>query len=162
MIKKANFSRCKQYRYLAEREWDTTKPTVLFIMLNPSTLDHKQDNPTIKRCLGFAQDLGFGNLLIANLFAYKATKPEELMLAHDPLGSRNMEYLRKARNQSDTIITAWGVPQAIKKLAPKKQFELINSWESYSLGYCKDGNPRHPLYLKKGSKLILNKEEFQI
>ena len=127
-------------------------------MLNPSKADHKQDDPTIRRCMGFAQSLGFDRLIIANLFAYKATKPENLVQAIAPTGNRNMEYLKKAYKSSDLVITAWGNPSIIKKLNPYKQLRLINQWKTYSLGYCKDGHPRHPLYLRRDSKLILNKE----
>lgn len=162
MIREANFSSCRHYRYLLEREWDENKPTVLFIMLNPSRADHKQDDPTIRRCIGFAKALGFGRLFIANLFAFKATKPSDLIKADEPSGPRNLEYLRKARKESQTIITAWGVPSAIQKLAPEKQFKLINKWETYSLGYCKDGNPRHPLFLRKDAAMIKNEKKFLI
>ena len=42
------------YRYMLERTWDCRKERVLFVMLNPSTADEKEDDPTITRCLGFA------------------------------------------------------------------------------------------------------------
>ena len=134
----------------------------MFIMLNPSTADHQKDDPTIRRCMGFAQSHGFGKLIIANLFAFKATKPENLMKATDPTGPRNMEYLRKAYKKSDLVITAWGVPSAINKLQPSKQLKQINKWETYSLGYCKDGQPRHPLYLRKNAQAQKNVLAFSI
>jgi len=160
--RKANFSRDRQYRYLLERVWDDNGKTVLFIMLNPSTADHKQDDPTIRRCMGFAQSLGFKRLIIANLFAYKATKPEDLVQAKDPVGKRNMEYLRKAYKRSDLVITAWGNPSVIKKLKPNKQLRLINKWQTHALGHCKDGHPRHPLYLRKDADLLLNEQVFEV
>jgi len=157
MIRRATFSRCKKYRYLLEREWDKHKPHVLFIMLNPSVADHKQDDPTIRRCIGFAKDLGFGSLSIANLFAYRTTYPLELTKVEDPIGKRNAEYLRKAQRKTDTVITAWGVAHVVRKLNPDKILKTINNWDSYSLGHCKDGTPRHPLYLRKDAQLISNK-----
>ena len=143
---------------MLERTWDETKPKVLFIMLNPSTADHKQDDPTIRRCIGFAKELGFGSLIIANLFAYRATYPSDLVKAEDPIGRRNLEFLRKAQRHSDRVITAWGLSQVVKKLNPEKILSTIYQWESYSLGYCQDGTPRHPLYLKKDTDLIKNKQ----
>lgn len=160
MIRKATFSRCKTYRYLLEREWDSSKPKVLFVMLNPSTADHKQDDPTIRRCIGFAKDLGFGSLIIGNLFAYRATLPSDLAKAVEPVGPRNLKFLRKACRDADTTITAWGVAHVVKKLNPEKVLKSIDRLETYSLGYCKDGTPRHPLYLKKDSQLISNKHKF--
>ena len=131
-------------------------------MLNPSKADHKEDDPTIRRCIGFAKDLGFGSLYIANLFAYKATLPSDLAKAEEPNGKRNLEFLRKAERKSDLVITAWGVSGVVKKLQPTKALKLINSWETYSLGHCKDGTPRHPLYLRKESKLTKNETRFTI
>lgn len=160
LIRKATFSRCKSYRYLLERSWDESKPKVLFIMLNPSTADHKQDDPTIRRCMGFAESLGFGSLIIGNLFAFRATYPRDLAKAKAPSGPRNLYYLRKAKKDCDIVITAWGVSHMVKKLNPTKTLKLIDSWESYSLGHCKDGTPRHPLYLRKDSQLVKNTESF--
>lgn len=125
-------------------------------MLNPSTADHLQDDPTIRRCIGFAQELGYGSLIIGNLFAYRATYPRDLLKAEDPSGKRNLEFLRKAHRQCDQVITAWGVPQVINKLNPEKTLKTLKKWETYSLGHCKNGTPRHPLYLRKGSQLIMN------
>ena len=89
-------------------------------MLNPSTADHLQDDPTIRRCIGFAQELGYGSLIIGNLFAYRATYPRDLLKAEDPSGKRNLEFLRKAHRQCDQVITAWGVSQVVNKLNPEK------------------------------------------
>ena len=162
MIRRANFSKDRKYRYQLERIWDEHGKTVLFIMLNPSTADHKQDDPTIRRCMGFAQSLGYGRLIIVNLFAFKATKPEDLVKATDPIGARNMEYIRRAYQNSDLVLTAWGVPSVIKKLQPKIQIRHINEWKTHSLGYCKEGHPRHPLYLRKEAQPILNAQPFLI
>lgn len=129
-------------------------------MLNPSTADHRQDDPTIRRCIGFAKELGFGSLYICNLFAYKATKPSDLAIAENPDGDRNLEFLRKAQGESDMVITAWGVAQVVKKLQPRKALKTIDQWDTYSLGFCKDGTPRHPLYLRKGTKPEKNREAF--
>ena len=156
MIKTATFSKCKTYRYLLEREWDSSKPKVLFIMLNPSMEDHNQENATIRRCIGFAKELGFGSLIIGNLFAYRATSPSDLAKADQPTGDKNLAYLRKAKSASDKVITAWGVSQIVKKLRPEKVLKTIDKWETYSFGHCKDGTPKHPLYLRKGTKLQKN------
>ncbi len=47
----AQLSDCGAYRYRLWREWDTSCPTLAFLMLNPSTADHRVDDPTITRCL---------------------------------------------------------------------------------------------------------------
>lgn len=47
----------------------------MFIMLTPSTADADTDDPTIRRCIGFAKSSGFGGLYVGNLFAYRSTQP---------------------------------------------------------------------------------------
>ena len=55
MFQDAKISSDGKYRYSLVREWDKEKPKVLFIGLNPSTADEKTDDPTIRRCIGFAK-----------------------------------------------------------------------------------------------------------
>ncbi|MGA1055939.1 MAG: DUF1643 domain-containing protein, partial [Pseudohongiellaceae bacterium] len=62
-MRKARFSRCREYRYTLERSWNSGKGTVLFIGLNPSTADHLRDDPRIRRCVRFARDGGFQILI---------------------------------------------------------------------------------------------------
>jgi len=52
----AVLSRDGLYRYALRRVWDPARPAVLFIGLNPSTADHRIDDPTIRRCVRFARD----------------------------------------------------------------------------------------------------------
>lgn len=58
MKKDAVLSEDRKYRYLLSRNWDDTKPTVLFIGLNPSTADEKEDDPTINKCISYAKSWG--------------------------------------------------------------------------------------------------------
>ena len=50
-----------EYRYWLERSWDRSPVTgwpldmLTFVMLNPSTADGRVDDPTIRRCIGFAR-----------------------------------------------------------------------------------------------------------
>ena len=72
----ACFDSTGAYRYRLWREWDVSKPSVTFVMLNPSTAGAKDDDPTIRRCLSFARSWGFGRLEVVNLCAYRATSPK--------------------------------------------------------------------------------------
>ena len=93
--KDAVLSECKKYRYMLRRVWDRTKPACLFIGLNPSTADATVDDPTIRRCVGFADSWGYGELVVGNLYAFRATKPKDMFNQDDPVGPFNDLWLKK-------------------------------------------------------------------
>lgn len=147
MIMGAIIDESGQYRYLLLRTWDATLPKVLFVMLNPSTADHEEDDPTIRRCIGFAKKWGFGTLEVVNLFAFRATDPDELKRCTDPIGPDNDMYIRRAALQADRIVLAWGTKGRLFG-RDKKVRELLSSFESvYYLDLSKKGHPRHPLFI---------------
>jgi hypothetical protein len=55
-------SDCDIYRYWLRREWDRTRPTLAFLMLNPSRADHLADNPAIARCMARAGTIQPGQI----------------------------------------------------------------------------------------------------
>jgi hypothetical protein len=135
------------YRYLLRREWDINHPQITFIMLNPSIADNKKDDPTIRKCIKFAKLWGYGSLEVVNLFAYRATKPHDMLKASDPVGLNNNLYLLKATERAKLVILAWGIhgnflnrDQAVLSLLSNKQ-------SLYCLGRTKAGHPRHPLWV---------------
>jgi hypothetical protein len=104
----AIFSDCRSYRYALWREWSDTKKFVMFIGLNPSTADEYTDDPTIRRCIGFTKDLGFSAMVMTNLFAFRATKPEDMKASPNPIGKENDKYLIEIANEAAIVIAAWG------------------------------------------------------
>ena len=75
---KANISDCGKYRYELHREWDKDKKKVLFIMLNPSTADHVEDDLTTRRCIKYAERWGYGGIMIGNIYPFRAKRPKDL------------------------------------------------------------------------------------
>lgn len=145
----AILSDCRTYRYALSRSWDESLATVVFIGLNPSTADETKDDPTIRRCIGFAKSWGYGSLVMLNLFAYRATDPTKLQLVEDPVGPDNNWHIKTVSKASDLVVAAWGNHGSllrrstiVKRAVPKL----------YHLGLTKIGEPRHPLYLKKTTK----------
>jgi hypothetical protein len=142
-IKGAVISQCETYRYQLWRKWDDAKPLVLFIMLNPSTANAEVDDPTIRRCMGYAKDWGFGGLYVGNLYAYRTAYPKELKAAGYPIGPDNDKHLKDMQSKCDQVICAWGngqgIPQRIQDSFPQLHY----------IELAKDGTPKHPLYLKK-------------
>lgn len=146
--KAASISACGRYRYGLHRWWEPDRARLAFIMLNPSTADAEQDDPTIRRCLGFARALGFDGIRVFNLYAYRATKPVDLWKADEPTGGeRNNDLLREVLRQAkyQLVIAAWGA-----NAKPERVAEFM-SWPGSehirALGLTKAGGPRHPLYL---------------
>jgi hypothetical protein len=140
----AVFSDCEQYRYVLRRAWDAGRKSVLFIGLNPSTANATLNDPTIRRCIGFARDWGYGSMLMANLFAYRATEPCVLLRVHDPIGPRNNWWLSVLQRRVELVVAAWGIHGTLlaRDIAVCSKLS-----EVYCLGLTKAGHPKHPLYL---------------
>ncbi|MBW4523309.1 MAG: DUF1643 domain-containing protein [Scytolyngbya sp. HA4215-MV1] len=155
------------YRYLLWREWNPQAPKISFVMLNPSTADAATNDPTIRRCIGFAQTWGFGSIEVVNLFAYRATRWLDLRNATDPIGTENDRYLINTAHQAHTLLLAWGNSgqwqnrhQAVIQL-------LGDRSPLYCLGTTHSGQPRHPLYqpgnlqpivFRKGRKIDVDED----
>jgi len=105
---KAVFSDCELYRYALWRSWDDSLPQVMFVGLNPSVADASQDDPTIRRCISYAQQWGYGSLCVTNLFAFGATYPDDLKQAEDPIGPENDAWLRNLAAEADLSVAFWG------------------------------------------------------
>jgi len=147
----ANISSCQKYRYTLWRWWDKSKPFCMFIGLNPSTADAIHDDPTIRRCINYSKDWGYGGLLMANIFAYRSTDPNAMKTSLDPIGPDNDMWLNRLHKDAGVIVAAWGVHgdymsrgDAVKDMIPNLK----------CLKLTKNGYPSHPLYLRKDIKPI--------
>lgn len=145
----AQFSDDRIYRYALWRTWNEGAGHVMFIGLNPSTADETQDDPTIRRCIGFAKSLGYGGIYMLNLFAFRATDPLVMKAATDPVGPANNDELRRYAESSSFIVAAWGCHGDYLKRDIWARMNLPNL---HHLGLTKAGQPRHPLYLRADTK----------
>lgn len=154
----AVLSPCGLYRHHLSRTW-APGTSMLFVMLNPSTADAYQDDPTIRRCIGFAKREGFAGVEVVNLSPFRATDPRA-MLAHevpaDVLGT-DASIIRPRLHAAGKVVVAWGshgsrVPHLVERmlgiLAVEDQDEL------WCLGTTKAGQPKHPLYLRADTPLV--------
>lgn len=146
----AVFSADRTYRYVLWRTWGTRGPLIHFVGLNPSTADEYTNDPTIRRCIGFAQSNGARGLLVSNLFAFRATKPVDLLVANEPIGSETDFWLVEAHRLARTTVACWGVHGVHAQRAASVMTTLKIL---HCLGVTKDGHPRHPLYLKRDTPL---------
>lgn len=150
----AEISSCNRYRYILERGFADTGPTVIFCMLNPSTADASKDDPTIRRCIGFAKREEASKLVVVNLFAGRATKPDDLFAMEDPVGPRNQNAWEESLDGNELIVAAWGADQRAKRAGDRfRAWARMWGRELYCLGRTKAGAPRHPLYVKADQPL---------
>lgn len=144
-------SSCGRYRYHLWRTWDD-RPRVLFVGLNPSIADAEVDDPTIRRCIRFAHDWGYGGLWMANLYAHRSTDPKGLCTVEDPVGDQNDDWLSHLALRAELTIVAWGAWPGPYPHRPAHVMDLITA--PHVLGLTKHGAPRHPLYMRADSRPI--------
>lgn len=137
------------YRYSLTRVWNPPVKRLCFIMLNPSTADATQDDPTIRRCIGFGKKLGFGGIVVVNLFAYRATDPIKLRTALNAEGPLNDLYIANETRQAGRVMCAWGTGCAIMPYRAPFVVNMLKAagTKGWALKLSKHGIPMHPLYL---------------
>jgi len=149
----AQFSINKKYRYSLWRIWDEKKPKVMFIGLNPSTANETTDDPTIRRVVQISKNLGYGGVYMMNCWAYIATDPTLLQINHIS-EEWNNELLTITASKCSAVVFAWGNFKIVRDLGRDK--ELLQMFPyAYALYINKNGSPKHPLYCKSDSKLVL-------
>lgn len=147
----ATLSKCGLYRYRLWRTWGPGD-VVTFVMLNPSTADADNDDPTIRKCMGFARRWGCGSLQVVNLAAFRCTDPRGLYNTRYPVSEpakpqENFKHLRDAIELAGTVVCAWGVPGGELPNAAEMLEVMMAKWPTKLrvLGFNKDGTPKHPL-----------------
>jgi len=150
----AIFDRCSRYRYALWRAWSADYPRVAFILLNPSTADEQWNDPTIRRCMGFARAWEFGAVEVVNLFAYRATEAKMLLKIDDPVGEENDRFLLQAVERCSTVVVGWGTRGTLLGRDRQVISQLSGRNDVYCLGTTSGGQPRHPLYVKGDAILV--------
>ena len=153
-----------EYRYWLERSWDRSPVTgwpldmLTFVMLNPSTADGRVDDPTIRRCIGFARREGASVMQVVNLYALRSTDPAELLKHPDPVGVGNDALLRSVACQRGRFrtVVAWGAHKAVTAERTAVLVDAAREADTtlWCLGTTIAGAPRHPLYVKGSQPLV--------
>ena len=147
-----------RYRFLLTRRTSFGQKAVMFLMLNPSTADAVQDDPTIRRCINFAARWECGWLYVVNLSPLRATVPADLLRAGpepEEVWLENVQTIRDTAARSDLVVAAWGAHGQAEGRAQRVLAALDGNSEMHCLGTTRDGHPRHPLYLPAATKLSL-------
>lgn len=147
----ALFSDCMRYRYILFRRWgDKVHPTCMFIGLNPSTADEVNDDPTVRRCIRFAQSWGCNSMYMMNAYAFRATDPAVMKRQGYPVGIENDFHLSRVADICSIHVACWGV-----HIETHRQFDLKRLLPTLKcFGLTSGGCPKHPLYLAKDTELV--------
>lgn len=151
----AAYSPDMKYRYLLYRSWSDEIPRkrVCFVMLNPSTATESENDPTIRKCVKYADRWGYGGLSIVNLFALRSTDPARLYTHADPVGERNLHMIETSAAWDKEVILAWGAHGSLKAKHRVDSFgvqvaDMLRPYSPKCLAVTSKGHPGHPLYLK--------------
>ena len=141
----------EKYRYILTRMWDLRRPRVCFVMLNPSTADGYEDDPTIRKCIGFAKTWDYGSLSVVNLYASRCTDPKLMWKQNPfPVGKDNDHYIEQSVAEAQTVVAAWG--SSIRdRVRVHQVVRLVKN--AMCLGITQKGMPRHPLYVSYATPL---------
>ena len=153
-----------KYRYRLDRTWDEPMRDmgrVCWVMLNPSTADAEQDDPTIRRCIGFSRSWGCSSLTVVNLFGFRSTNPAALwkLTTNEARGQENARHVLEAMREASLVVVAWGAHIAFRSggnvlyRLPRYNIEAWAAGPIRCLGLTSMGQPRHPLYVKADTRL---------
>lgn len=147
----ATFSQCGQYRYLLWRHFNGPRigRMVNFCMLNPSTADEADNDPTVERCCVRAKEWGFDSMFVTNIFGLRSTDPAGLKKVADPVGPENDSFLWSSANAAAMVVCAWGNHGKLngRSLQVLEMFKMHCVPELRAFSITKTGEPNHPLYL---------------
>jgi hypothetical protein len=147
------------WRYELRREWDSSLPPYVIGMLNPSRADHWIDDPTVVRCVERAKRLGYGSIIVWNLFAGRSPKPAVMKKMLNPIGPANdlhiVRILTECRRRNGIAVVGWG-PHGSFKNRDRRVLELAKrvGVNFHCLGTTAEGYPRHPLYVSYDQPLV--------
>jgi len=138
------------YRYRLHRVWDPSKPTVMWLMMNPSVATEYGDDRTVAKCQRYARSWGYGAMFVGNSFAYRCTDQKRLLEVPDPNGPGNDDALLAMAKEADKVILAYGSPThpSLRDRGNEVALRLHEAGIAlYVMRLSKRGRPEHPLYL---------------
>lgn len=151
----AEFDRTRRYRRRLWRRWSEGAGIAAFIMLNPSTADAGRDDPTVRRCAGFARDWGFAGFDVVNLYDFRATDPRDLFAAARPCSAANDHAIAAAARAAALTVAAWGARAEPARARAACKIVGREGARLHALALTKVGQPRHPLYLRRSCRPVL-------
>ena len=145
----AEFSDCERFRYSLSEVWETERPLVMFLMMNPSVAGPEHADPTLIKTGKYARAWGYGGQLIGNVHAYRVTDSGLLVEAEDPVGPKNDAVLLRMARRAEVVVLAFGLPPKPPRPRAATVIEMLRGTVPLKyLHKTKNGTPCHPLYLR--------------
>jgi hypothetical protein len=150
-----SISDCARYRYSLTLRWGSGERLITWVLLNPSMVDEMVDDPTTRRVGEFSRRWGYNRLEIVNLFALRAVRPEELSSVEDPVGPKNLAFVRHAITNAELVVVGWGdgIQHAVSQ--PETLDEVVRLRRANTAMLCfgvtEAGHPLHPGSLDRSS-----------
>lgn len=156
----AGISKCGKFRYFLSREWDwsdANADNLVYVMLNPSVADGLIDDPTVRRCMGFARRMNYPGMVVVNKYAIRSKTPKAIHFdfGNDPVGPDNLFWIQEVCTGRDVIL-AWGSSGPVRDLWERTVIDSIKARckTLRCLGRTAGGAPRHPLYLPRDTEAV--------
>lgn len=146
------------YRYLLGTRGENP---LICIGINPSTAAPGDLDNTLKSVERIAAGNGFDSFLMFNVYAQRATRPEDMDRSfNETLHRENMEAFRYVLERvgkayRPAVWAAWGTIIEKRPYLPDCVRDMVSIGAEYDArwlcaGKCsKKGHPHHPLYLRK-------------
>ena len=157
----AEVSGCGRWRWSLHRRWGPLGPSVVWVMLNPSTTDATPDDPTVRRVVGFSARAAYRACTVVNLWAWRATDPRSLLAAakagEDVVGNPATDrYIARHALACPLVVVAWGANARPDDQRARRVLSTIRAHgrEPMCLGVTQSGAPRHPLMVSGDTSLI--------
>jgi hypothetical protein len=158
----AAFNQARDRRYVLARNWDFERLPMLFAMCNSSNAGAADeigpnDDPTIRKCIGFAKCRGRGGIVAVNASPVISKDPDYLLEVADICDRLNTAVLRWVFSHTfGDRVAAWGSwkPALHKRLMPG--ICVIKSLGSplACYGKTKHGDPHHPSRIAYDTPLV--------
>ena len=157
----AKLSPCGTYRWTLTRHWDA-QPMLVVVLFNPSTADHREDDPTIKLLCQIAKHNLYGGILVVNAIPLRSSTPAAAIdfanwdkggindwHARDRLQD-NLDEIVKAVHSAGAVLLAWGAlgercSDWMDLVLDEVRAAVPPHGELYCLGKTAKGHPKHPM-----------------
>lgn len=149
----------QEYRYLLGTRGE--RP-LLCVGVNPSTAKPGELDNTLKSVERVAKYNGFDSFIMCNVYAQRATRPEDMERRPNPdLHRENLAAFAYALSLSPApaVWAAWGAVIEMRPYLPQCVRDMIEVGRQYRAQWytagarSRKGHPHHPLYLRRDSIL---------